>query len=201
MAPRKGKKNQGGAGDDGGHAGEKRKTPYRAEPNDNYAANMKKVFSERMFILKVTDSGEYDDLARTFSIKGSSGSTYTVKISNNLKGSCSCESAMFRPPTCKHMLYVLTFALKAEEPLRWQHGFLNTELEALFANLETYPLTSAQVSSDPSLTDGTPKSVNMDCPVCYKTCGDNTDVTVCCTSCGHYAHKICFDVRGEASSG
>ncbi len=94
MAPRKAKKNQGGAGDDDGHASERRKSPYRDEPNDNYDANMGKIMSERMFVLKVTDSGEYGDPARSFAIKGSSGSAYTVNIANNLKGSCPCQSAV-----------------------------------------------------------------------------------------------------------
>lgn len=87
MAPRKAKNQDG--------AGEQRKSPYRDKPNDHYEANMKKVNSERMFILKITDAGEYGDLAKSFFIKGSSGESYTVKIGNNLKkGSCSCQSAV-----------------------------------------------------------------------------------------------------------
>lgn len=71
----------------------------------------------------------------------------------------------------------------------------------LFANLKTYPLPSAQVKTDPALTDGTPKALDADCPVCYKTCSDKIDPMVCCASCGHHAHKICFDVRADASGG
>lgn len=97
MAPRKAKKNQDDVGDDGDSGSnpeEQRKSPYRTNPNDHYDADMEKVNSERMFILKVNDSGEYGDLAKSFVIKGSSGSVYTVKISNNLKRSCTCQSAV-----------------------------------------------------------------------------------------------------------
>lgn len=91
--------------------------------------------------------------------------------------------------------------MKAEEPLRWQHAFLSTELEKLFANLKVYPLSAAQVGADPALTDGTPKPVNEECPICYKTCSDNLDPLVCCASCGHHAHEPCFHVRAVSLGG
>jgi hypothetical protein len=96
---------------------------------------------------------------------------------------------------------VLTYAMKADEPLRWQHAFLSTELEALFANLKTYPLSATEVGADKTLTDGIPKSVDEDCPVCYKTCSDDIDHLVCCTSCGHHVHEPCFHVRAVALEG
>lgn len=70
-------------------AGEKRLSPYRDEPNDNYDKNMEKINSERMFITKITDSGQYGDLARTFSVHGSSGPPYTVDIGNKMRCNCT----------------------------------------------------------------------------------------------------------------
>lgn len=59
-----------------------------------------------------------------------------------------------------------------------------------------------QVRDDPSLRDGVPKSTDIDCPICYKSCSDNNiEPMVCCDGCGHYAHKVCFDVRAVALGG
>jgi hypothetical protein len=67
--------------------------------------------------------------------------------------------------------------------------------------LRIYPLEQAQVAADPALTNGKPKSIESDCPVCFKSCNDNIDPVVCCISCGHYAHKPCFDVRAKTQEG
>lgn len=76
-------------------AGEKRLSPYSSEPNDHYKKNMDKISSERMFIAKVVDSGQYGDLARSFIVYGSSGLPYTVNIGNKMDCNCtSCESLL-----------------------------------------------------------------------------------------------------------
>ena len=69
---------------------EKRKSPYRSDPNDHYQANMKKVDDERMFIINVTDSGEYGDSGRSFGIRSTSGSNYRVKIGHTM--TCACTA-------------------------------------------------------------------------------------------------------------
>ena len=71
----------------------------------------------------------------------------------------------------------------------------------MLPNLKSYPLTPAQVNADKALTDGVPKSTDLDCPVCYKTCPEVSEPTVCCTSCGHHAHNVCFNVRAKALDG
>ncbi|KAB5577859.1 hypothetical protein GE09DRAFT_1260746 [Coniochaeta sp. 2T2.1] len=182
MAPARGKKNQGA---DVSYGGSAPKTPkkaskktgpmYNEEPHKNYDKHMIKVMNDRMFIAKVVNSGYDGDVARHFSfvpVDGSDGG-YTVVIEGGKKMSCTCPSVKFSGPTCKHILYALTHALKADEPLRWQVTILKEHLEENFANMKMYPLTQAQVNADPSLTDGTPKSMDDDCPICYKPCSDD----------------------------
>ena len=111
MAPRKTKKTQDDAGQADPIPGEKRKSAYRNEPNEHYDANMARVFSERMFILKATESGEYGDLAMSFSIQGNSESAYTVKIANKIK--CNCQSAVSH---CFDQIQALDFLLLTHLP-------------------------------------------------------------------------------------
>jgi hypothetical protein len=70
---------------------EKRMSPYRSAPNDHYGKNMERINEERMFIIKITDAGEYGNGGRSFSIRSSTGdAVYTVKISHKM--SCTCTS-------------------------------------------------------------------------------------------------------------
>ncbi|KAB5535333.1 hypothetical protein GE09DRAFT_1193211 [Coniochaeta sp. 2T2.1] len=203
MAPGKGKKNLASTAvaDGGSSPNTPKKTAqkagpmYNEEPHKNYDKHMIKVTNDRMFIVKVVNSGYDGDVARHFSfvpVDGNDGG-YTVAIEGGKKMSCTCPSVKFSGPTCKHILYALAHALKVDEPLRWQVTILKEHLEENFANMKMYTLTQAQVNADPSLTDGIPKSIDDDCPICYKPCSDDIDPVVCCTSCGHYAHNPCFD--------
>lgn len=94
----------------------------------------------------------------------------------------------------------LHFVMKTPEPTVWQHALSTEQLQQLIPAVKKYPLPAAQVSTDPSLTDGVPKPLEDDCPVCYKSCDDGEE-TVCCTSCGHHAHYICFNTKAQALSG
>jgi hypothetical protein len=112
MAPRKAK----------AEAGEKRKSPYRSEPNDHYEKNMNKIDSERMFITKITDSGEYGDIGRSFSINGNTGS-YTVKIGNKMDCNCTAFVGPYSVQTCNVFF--------ADNPLAIQIHWTNLQAHAL----------------------------------------------------------------------
>jgi len=81
---------------------EKRKSPYRADPNDHYQANMKRINEERMFIINVTDSGEYGDNGWSFGIRGTTGSNYRVNIGHTM----TCDCTAFVSRCCVQTLHV-----------------------------------------------------------------------------------------------
>jgi hypothetical protein len=96
MAPRAKKVQTSASADQAGSAGkpvEKRKVGYLHEPDDTYAPALEKIQSERMFVMKVTDKGEYGDVAMGFHIKsGTHGTIRDVTIGGVNK--CDCPSAV-----------------------------------------------------------------------------------------------------------
>ncbi|KZL65352.1 sap domain-containing protein [Colletotrichum incanum] len=176
--------------------GEKRSW-FKSDEKGHISA-AKKAMQESMFIIKRDDN--YDGLpGLTVSIRGSGSETYQVTVGN--RTSCTCSSIMFRPQSnCKHIIYVLTHVLRAPADLLPQRTLFTEELTKLLNRAPKVQFTTAEVSTDPSKSDGIPKSKDGKCcPVCFKDIGEAQ--TVCCGKCGNHAHSSCFDVYAREHSG
>ncbi|KAK2011180.1 SAP domain-containing protein [Colletotrichum eremochloae] len=158
----------------------------------------KKATQETMYIIKQQDN--YDGSPGfTVSVHGSHIDTYQVAIGN--KTSCTCSSITFRPQSnCKHIIYVLTHVVRAPAELLPQRTLFAEELTKLLDRAPKVRFTAAEVSTDPSMSDGVPKSKDGKCcPVCFKDIGDTQ--TACCGKCGNHTHSSCFNVYAQEHSG
>ncbi|KAK2023062.1 SAP domain-containing protein [Colletotrichum zoysiae] len=159
---------------------------------------VKRAIKDTMYIIKQRDN--YDGSPGfTVSIHGTSSDTYQVTIGNET--SCDCTSMTFRPKSnCKHIIYVLTHVLRAPAELLPQRTLFTEELTKLLDRAPKVRFTAAEVSTDPSMSDGVPKPKDGKCcPVCYKDIGETQ--TVCCGKCGNHTHSSCFDVYAQEVSG
>ncbi|GKT48523.1 uncharacterized protein ColSpa_08704 [Colletotrichum spaethianum] len=148
---------------------------------------VKKVMQESMFIIK--QHTNYDGSpGLTSSVRGSSSDTYEVTISN--KTSCTCSS----------IVHVLTHVLRAPAELLPQRTLFTEELTKLLDRAPKVRFTTAEVSTDPSMSDGVPKSKDGKCcPVCFKDIDQAQ--TVCCSKCGSHTHSSCFNAYAGEYSG
>ncbi|KAJ0289675.1 hypothetical protein COL940_001316 [Colletotrichum noveboracense] len=95
---------------------------------------------------------------------------------------------------------VLTHVLRAPAEILPQRRISDDELATIFARAPKIRPTQAEIDNDPAFKDGVPKSKEgKDCIVCYQAFGDLE--TVCCGTCGHYAHTGCFATFARESSG
>ncbi|KAE9571054.1 hypothetical protein CGMCC3_g12905 [Colletotrichum fructicola] len=104
------------------------------------------------------------------------------------------------PASAHHALDVPTHVLRAPAEILPQRRISDDELATIFARAPKIRPTQAEIDNDPAFKDGVPKSKEgKDCIVCYQAFGDLE--TVCCGTCGHYAHTGCFATFARESSG
>ncbi|KAK1974883.1 SAP domain-containing protein [Colletotrichum cereale] len=158
----------------------------------------KKAMEESMYIIKQQDN--YDGSPGfTVNVLGSKPDTYQVVIRN--KTSCTCSSITYRPQSnCKHIIYVLTHVLRAPAELLPQRTLFTEELTKLLDRAPKVRFTATEISTDPSTSDGVPKSKDGKCcPVCFKGIGEAQ--TACCGTCGNHTHSSCFGIYAREYSG
>ncbi|KAK1594396.1 uncharacterized protein LY79DRAFT_668672 [Colletotrichum navitas] len=183
----------------------------------DYLSAAKKAMEESMYIIKQQDN--YDGSpGLTVGVHSGSGSdNYQVTIGN--KTFCNCSSIVresqsickpqslidlyqtYRPKSnCKHIIYVLAHILRAPAELLPQRTLFTEELMKLLDRAPKVRFTAAEVSTDPSMSDGVPKSKDGKCcPVCFKDIGEAQ--TACCGKCGNHTHSSCFDIYARELSG
>ncbi|KAF4926740.1 hypothetical protein CGCVW01_v002824 [Colletotrichum viniferum] len=169
--------------------------------NDHrHIMSTKKAMTQRMYIIKQYANDEWGNPNRlSLAVRGTGDDMYTVTIAHET--SCTCSAAKFNPRSnCKHVIYVLTHVLRAPAEILPQRRISDDELATIFARAPKIRPTQAEIDNDPAFKDGVPKSKEgKDCIVCYQAFDDLE--TVCCGTCGHYAHTGCFATFARESSG
>jgi SWIM zinc finger len=100
---------------------ERRPKRYRDRPPQSVLIKRDRVLSQRMFLIE--RSGRTDNaLEEDFSVLGSTGNVYVVKIAR--VPTCTCPDFEKHQVACKHVLFVFLKVLKVREPLWFQAGFL-----------------------------------------------------------------------------
>ncbi|KAJ5949673.1 RING finger domain protein [Penicillium verhagenii] len=139
----------------------------------------------RLFVVGHTVTGLDENPEIAFDIVGSTGNIYKTTIGRN--PTCNCPDGQ-RGNQCKHICYVLVFALRAPGELQYQLAFLNTELREIW---QSSPLNRLQATSIES-TDGNRKPIEGDCPICFMEFEPHEDTVWCKAACGNNIHKTCF---------
>ncbi|KAA8903174.1 hypothetical protein FN846DRAFT_954388 [Sphaerosporella brunnea] len=156
---------------------EKRPKRYRDHPPNSVAERLERAKHQRMFVL--SRSGQ-QGLSETFTMAGSTGNVYTIRIGP--VPNCDCPDGG-KNGTCKHILYIMHKVLKAPEHLVYQAGLLSDELAEIFAKA---PRGDTEKTAGQKPLDQDP------CPVCFCPFEKGEQVVWCKAQCGSNIHKSCF---------
>ncbi|CAM9475269.1 unnamed protein product, partial [Phaeothamnion confervicola] len=110
---------------------EKRAARYRSSCAAGVRDRISRAMSQRMYLIERSDESASGALAHRFTVLGSTGNVYEVRIA---KGpSCSCPDHG-RGNVCKHILFVFLKVLKVrfDSPLIYQTALLQSELDSIF---------------------------------------------------------------------
>ncbi|KAF5323878.1 hypothetical protein D9611_008410 [Ephemerocybe angulata] len=187
---------------------EKRGAMFKSSCPQNIRERLERVRTQTFYMVdRRRNDGE---LREEFSVLGSTGNVYTVKIDK--LPSCDCPDAR-KGNHCKHILFILTKVLHVPttSELWYQKALLTSELESIFANAPAAPnaVTNRRVQEAyaratgkvPATAEaGSSKKDNRkipgeddDCPICYETMfGVKEDKLVFCEDCGNALHSGCF---------
>ncbi|TVY38998.1 hypothetical protein LOCC1_G006873 [Lachnellula occidentalis] len=152
--------------------GEMRLQAFVEAPDAEYAKKLKKVQTERLFMLdRKKGIDKHGFVYEEFDIAGSQ--------------------------KCKHIKYALIIILKAPAHLCYQVAFLSSELESIFANA---PVTRApeldhkhDLADDETMYAGKRKPIDGECPICVFDMEPGEDIVWCKAACGQNFHKECFE--------
>jgi hypothetical protein len=161
----------------------KRPKRYRAQPPRTVAERLDCAKSQRMYVLSRSGQqteAEGEGPSETFTITGSMGNVYTVRIC--AVSSCNCPDGR-KSGTCKHILYVMYKVLKAPANLVYQAGLLSGELDTIFAHA---PRPGTGKSSRKPLQEN-------GCPICFCLFDGRENIVWCKAQCGTNIHEVCFD--------
>ncbi|POY74544.1 hypothetical protein BMF94_2305 [Rhodotorula taiwanensis] len=179
-----------------------------------------RVFAQRFFCV---DRKRTSPTAEHFSVLGSTGNLYTVKIQN--LPSCDCPDGA-KGNHCKHLLFVFlkVLGVPTHSNLWYQSALLTSELEAIFALARPAPCNvledrvktafeiatgkkKVDTSTDAGGGDGLVKKripqEGDSCPICYEDfeAGKKTGLIFCLSisGCGNALHRECFQNWAKTS--
>jgi hypothetical protein len=130
-----------------------------------------------------------DDLFGFFRVIGSTGSVYTVTISNDT--ACTCPDHTQRKMPCKHIYFVLAKCLKAEN---WKKGtdFSDDDVRSMLAKVpvNTDELVK-ELENKAALRQR--RTFEDPCPICLEDfVPEKERIIFCGKSCGYNFHELCY---------
>jgi len=160
--------------------------------------------SQKMYLINRAPASD-QALEREFTVLGSVGNVYTVKISKN--PSCNCPD-FGNGNLCKHILFIYLKVLKVpfDSDLIYQTSLLTSEVRSIFLNAPKDPATvvlaskavrdefkkmTTKDSEKDDVIDLNRKSTDDDCPICYETLKKESSL-LWCRTCGNNVHESCF---------
>ncbi|KAF1955528.1 hypothetical protein CC80DRAFT_594271 [Byssothecium circinans] len=178
------------------HGEEIRKRPYEPEPTTAFEAKKARSLSEPLRFLN-RERCDMDEAPReTFTIAGSMGNHYTVKIRHVL--ACSCPDFTYRRNSCKHIIYTLLKVLKVspESSLLHQIALTSAGLTSIFDAAPAAPHIDLTDTDADGVDDPKRKSIeDQECPICYSEFEPGKErIAYCKSFCGNNVHQICIDL-------
>eukprot|EP00026_Physarum_polycephalum_P002749 Phypoly_transcript_02757.p1 GENE.Phypoly_transcript_02757~~Phypoly_transcript_02757.p1 ORF type:complete len:821 (+),score=224.52 Phypoly_transcript_02757:184-2646(+) len=173
---------------------EKRLSRYRSSPSKALLERMEAAISARMHVLRRFPGDPEMELARKFTILGTTGSVYTITISN--LPSCNCPDSA-KGHHCCHILFVLLKILKVSqhEAVLYQRALLNAELREIYKDAPPNPAST--ITLPPYGVAPVQAQIAGDCPVCceaFVPSYESEPVVWCKGGCGSNIHKSCFEI-------
>jgi len=123
---------------------EKRLSRYRSAPSKALMERMEVALTSRMYLIHRYPILETDALTRRYTVLGTTGSTYTICISN--LPSCNCPDSA-KGHHCCHILFIFLKVLKVAQtdPILYQRALLSSELKSLYQNAPQDPVNVTEL--------------------------------------------------------
>ena len=202
---------------------EKRRFRTRTQCPKNLHDRLRRSVSQRMFLIQRSELAngwrELEDAPSCdFTVAGSTGNIYTVKI--DYVPTCTCHDFLRKQDLCKHIFFVFLkcIGVEPDSHLLYQKAFLSDEIRALMVKMEERRTggTSVEASvavraafqkraagqedanDDDNPDDSSVKRKSLqadaDCPICFDplegTGGGN--LVYCRSACGSNFHADCI---------
>ncbi len=193
--------------------------PWVKHAPGNILQRLDRAMTQRMYLIKQQDTSTENNLCKTYSVLGSTGNVYNVKIEKF--PSCTCPDTAL---CCKHILFVLLRVLKVPKkcPLIYQNALLQHELRFLFegspnpgnhifakeAVINAFIRASVTESEDAAASIRyADMEAGAECPICFeelKKSTDNNEETkeetiMSCVTCSKYIHTDCISLWKKSS--
>jgi len=169
-----------------------------------YNPRIKRALKEKLFLVDIKETDNFYE--KHFSVMGTTGNIYTVKIKLN-SSTCNCPDYIKRKDFCKHIYFVYIKVLKADQDFEDEHQDESWLLN-LYNNLErvTQKLYASEVireiyinkiknDSKTNLNNNIGIKVqkkDKDCPVCMDILENGENIDFCKFGCGKSIHSQCF---------
>jgi hypothetical protein len=149
------------------------------------SARQSRALSQRLLL--VPESLETALLSVKCQVLGSTGSEYTVTISD--EPTCGCMDFRMNHQICKHIYFVLSRVLRLEDSI-WRKGtgFTPEELKTILevGNHHSPPPEVLVVQHRRDIKD------QVECPICMEDLDEKEDLVYCSQTCGYNFHQLCF---------
>lgn len=162
-------------------------------------ARKQRGLSQKLYLIEATTNYDY-------TIMGSTGNVYNVKITNS--PTCTCPDHMTRHNRCKHIYFVLLRIMKAANCD--QPNYSNDEIQTFVNNISNIQTVSVdakiqekyhklieknKTGDNANINDNNNdivKGLDDLCPICLDDMDNGDDYIYCKADCGRAVHAVCF---------
>ena len=156
-------------------------------------ARINKSLNQKLYFLEDKLINDYE---KDYTIIGSTGNIYTVKIKES--PTCSCPDYTSRKNRCKHIYFVLIKLNNLSEIESNKEIFEKKEILKITNCNINENLKSNLVIKYNDLMNKTKNVIEKDyddsCFICLDDLMNGEDILTCKKSCGKHVHKKCFEI-------
>ena len=179
---------------------QKKKTKVEFKKGNDQRLN--RSLNQKLYLVEIIPSEE-SEKEKSFSVMGTTGNVYTVKITDRPK--CNCFDHRTSKQRCKHIYFVLVKVLKSE---RFCHKsfFNDEELINMFENISHHLSENLiinenlkskylkKIGREQNKTYFSTQSKDDNCPICLEELQNDSKLEFCQLGCGKFIHSVCFSM-------
>ena len=138
-----------------------------------------------------------NDESAVFSVMGTTGNIYEVKLSGS--PTCSCPDFCQRQNRCKHIFFMLAkiFTVKNPHQEKFTKNEIITYINNYKVNIAKYNLT---YNEKDKCVEVTIKGLDDDCCICLDAVLNGDAYVYCKTTCGRCIHTDCYNMVVKKTS-
>jgi len=155
-------------------------------------------------ILMIGEHIDVDECEGVYTILGSTGKQYRVRVSSEER-TCTCPDHSMRLVDCKHILFVLIQVLGFDRDTI--HSIKKHTLKEALVKRETLLTKHAETNTTHAETKNSEKKEDIrkqtegaDCPICLEPLETGEKIVYCKKTCGNNFHDYCFSKWKRANN-